>query len=178
MVIGLLSYALLGVLALACDCCGQQQHPSVTAVDEDLPNAELFHRLRQFHGHIGPYAVLGYRLGCWLLERLDCGKYFGAHITGAGPAVTPYTCVLDGLQFSTGHTLGKRNLELLTNTQRGAESLFEIEATPDAGGLPVRLEVPVSVAALFSEWMEQRLSEEEIFEQTLSWPQKDLWHEL
>ncbi len=178
MVIGLLSYALLAVLALACDCCSGQRHPSVTAVDEDLSNTELFHRLRQFHGHIGPYAVLGYRLGCWLLERLGCGKYFGAHITVAGPAVTPYTCLLDGLQMSTGHTLGKRNLELRTNAQRGAESLFQIEATPDAGGVPVRLNIPTSVAHLFSDWMAQGLSEEEIFDQTLSCPQKDLWHEL
>lgn len=178
MVIDVLSYALLGVLALACDCCSGQRHPSVTAVDEDLSNTELFHRLRQFHGHIGPYAVLGYRLGCWLLERLGCGKYFGAHITVTGPGVTPYTCLLDGLQLSTGHTLGKRNLELFTNAQRAADSIFEIEITPDAGGVPVRLKVPASVGALLSEWMGQGLSEEEIFDKTLSWQQENLWHEL
>ena len=178
MSVGLLSCALLGVLALACDCCSGQRRPSVTAVDEDLSNTELFHRLRQFHGHIGPYAVLGYRLGCWLLERTACGKYFGAHIAVVGPGVTPYTCLLDGLQLSTGHTLGKRNLELVTGASRAPDVLFEIEAIADDGSAPLRASIPASVADLFAEWMAAELSEEGIFDQTLSWPQEDLWHEL
>ena len=86
--------------------------------------------------------------------------------------------MVDGLQVSTGYTLGKRNLELLANAPRAADSLFEIEATPDAGSVPVRLKVLASVADPFSEWMAQELSEEGIFDQTLSWPQEDLWHEL
>lgn len=169
---------LAGAYLLACDCCGQRRHPDVTAVDEDISETELFHRLRQFHGHIGPYAVLGYRLGCWLLERLECGKYFGAHITVTGPSVTPFTCLLDGLQVSTGHTLGKGNLELLTSASRASDSLFEIEATPDNGSRPVRIRVPASVADLFSQWMAKNLSEEEIFHKTLSWPQEELWQEV
>ena len=83
--------AIVGCI-LACDCCSGEKHPQVTAVDEDLSPAETLHRLRQFHGHIGPYAILGYRLGGWLLRRLGCGKYFGVRLAarslGEGPAIS------------------------------------------------------------------------------------------
>lgn len=178
MVINWLACAVTIVAAWACDCCSQQQHPRVTAVQEDLSNIELFHRLRQFHGHIGPYAVLGYRLGCWLLEQLRCGTYFGAQITVAGPDVTPYTCLLDGLQVSTGHTLGKRNLTLKATADHAEDTLFQIEAIPEQGGGVVRVKVPLTVAELFSEWMKQELTEAQIFDRTLSWPQEELWQEV
>ena len=173
----LLAYALITGAALACSNSSRQQ-PKVTAVDEELSDAELFHRLRQFHGHIGPYAILGYRLGCWLLRRLGCGKYFGAHITVTGPEVTPYTCLLDGLQVSTGHTLGKRNLTLKAAAGRGGDSLFQIEAIAEENGEVVRVSVPLTVAELFAEWMSQDLTEEQIFDRTLSWPPEELWQEV
>ncbi len=169
--------AIVGCM-LACECCSGKKHPQVTAVDEDLSPAETLHRLRQFHGHIGPYAILGYRLGNWLLEQLGCGKYFGAHLTVAGPGTTPYTCLLDGLQVATGHTLGKGNLELVANASRAPDVLFEIEAIADDGTAPLRVNIPASVADLFSEWMGGELSEEEIFHKTLSWPQNELWQKV
>ena len=177
MVLSLLAYALITGVALACSNSGRQQ-PKVTAIEEELSDAELFHRLRQFHGHIGPYAVLGYRLGCWLLEQIRCGKYFGAHIAVTGPGVTPYTCLLDGLQVSTGHTLGKRNLTLKATAGRAEDTLFQIEAIPEQGEESVRVKVPLTVAELFSEWMDQELTEEQIFDRTLSWPQEELWQEF
>ncbi len=169
--------AIVGCI-LACDCCSGTKHPHVTAVDEDLSPAETLHRLRQFHGHIGPYAILGYRLGGWLLRRLGCGKYFGAHLTVAGPDSTPYTCLLDGLQMSTGHTLGKGNLTLKAAADRAEDTLFQIEATVEQTGEVVRVNVPLTVAELFAEWMSQGLTEEQIFDRTLSWPQEELWQEV
>lgn len=172
----LLAYALITGAALACSNSSRQQ-PKVTAVDEELSDAELFHRLRQFHGHIGPYAVLGYRLGGWLLRRLGCGKYFGAHLTVAGPGTTPYTCLLDGLQVATGYTLGKGNLTLKAAADRAEDSLFQIEAIAEEDGEVVRVNVRSTIAELFAEWISQELTEEQIFDQTLSWPQKELWQE-
>jgi len=169
--------AIVGCM-LAGDGCSGEKHPQVTAVDEDLSPAETLHRLRQFHGHVGPYAILGYRLGGWLLEQIRCGKYFGAHITVEGPGVTPFTCLLDGLQMSTGYTLGKGNLTLKAAAGRSEDTLFRIEAIAEPGEESVRVKVPLTVAELFSEWMDQELTEEEIFEQTLSWPQGELWQEV
>ena len=175
--VSLLVCALIITAALASGNTGRQQ-PKVTAVAEELSGTELFHRLRQFHGHIGPYAILCYRLGGWLLRRLGCGKYFGAQITVAGPDVTPYTCLLDGLQISTGHTLGKGNLTLKAVADSGEDTLFQIEAIAKEDGEVVRANVPLTVAALFAEWMAQELTEEQIFDRTLYWPQKELWQEV
>jgi len=177
MVASLLGGVLIITAVLLAGSRGRQQ-PKVTATAEELSGAELFHRLRQFHGHLGPYAVLGYRLGGWLLHRLGCSKYFGAHITVTGPGVTPYTCLLDGLQLSTGHTLGKRNLTLDIVADQDEDTLFQIEAIADTGGKVLRLKVPQTVTELFAEWMSQELTEEEIFDRTLSWPQEELWQEV
>ncbi len=178
MMVGLeLIGAIVGCM-LACDCCSEKKDPQVTAVDEDLSPAELFHRLRQFHGHIGPYAILGYRLGGWLLEQIRCDKYFGAHIAVTGPDATPYTCLLDGLQMSTGYTLGKGNLVLKAAADRAEDTLFQIEAIAEPGGEVMRVKVPLTVAELFAEWMSQDLTEEQTFDRTLSWPQEELWQEV
>jgi len=73
---------------------------------------EELERLRQFHGHLGPYVVLGIRLGTVLLRELRARPHFGLDVHVTGPLTPPPRCVLDGLQLSTGCTMGKGNLSL------------------------------------------------------------------
>lgn len=62
----------------------------------------------RFHGHLGPWAVLGLRLGQAILADLDCAGYFDIRIDVSGPiAKPPPRCILDGLQYATGATMGK-----------------------------------------------------------------------
>ena len=66
----------------------------------------------QFHGHLGPWATAGARLGMAGLREVDAKGYFDVEVTVEGPLVKPpQSCFLDGLQVSTGATLGKRNLK-------------------------------------------------------------------
>ncbi|MFH0827427.1 MAG: formylmethanofuran dehydrogenase subunit E family protein [Candidatus Omnitrophota bacterium] len=65
----------------------------------------------RFHGHLGPYLVLGIRAGEWALRRLKCKKYFGMNVKVWGVHKKPKSCLVDGLQLSTGATLGKGNIE-------------------------------------------------------------------
>jgi len=66
----------------------------------------------QFHGHLGPMMVFGSRMGMAALHAVDAKGYFDVEIKCEGPlAKPPASCFLDGLQISTGATLGKRNLE-------------------------------------------------------------------
>jgi formylmethanofuran dehydrogenase subunit E len=66
----------------------------------------------QFHGHLGPMMTFGSRMGMAALLAVDAKGYFDVEITCEGPlAKPPASCFLDGLQISTGATLGKRNLE-------------------------------------------------------------------
>jgi formylmethanofuran dehydrogenase subunit E len=51
-------------------------------------------------------------MGMAALHAVDAKGYFDVEITCEGPlAKPPASCFLDGLQITTGATLGKRNLE-------------------------------------------------------------------
>ena len=65
-------------------------------------------RLRQFHGHLGPYVVLGYRMGTYARSRLGRPEA----VSASCPTEPPVSCLLDGLQLSTGCTLGRGSLQV------------------------------------------------------------------
>jgi len=65
----------------------------------------------QFHGHLGPWAAAGLRMGIGAREAVGAHGYFDLEVEALGPLDRPpRSCLLDGLQVSTGATLGKRNL--------------------------------------------------------------------
>jgi len=65
----------------------------------------------QFHGHLGPWATAGIRMGMAGVRHVGARGYFDVQVTCEGPCVKPpKSCFLDGLQVATGATLGKRNL--------------------------------------------------------------------
>lgn len=67
-------------------------------------------KLRAFHGHVGPYAVAGMRLGRYALARVGGELHFGCEADVYCPERPPGSCFLDGVQVSTGCTLGKVNI--------------------------------------------------------------------
>lgn len=71
---------------------------------------QLIDQLIQFHGHLGPYLVLGYRMGMIGLRETKTKKYFGLRVEVKCPAKPPERCLVDGLQFATGATYGKANI--------------------------------------------------------------------
>jgi formylmethanofuran dehydrogenase subunit E len=62
-----------------------------------------------FHGHLGPWLVLGLKAGAYARRRLAASP-FELHARVFCPAGTPYTCFVDGVQFSSGCTMGKGNI--------------------------------------------------------------------
>lgn len=67
----------------------------------------------KFHGHLGPYLVLGVLAGELALEKLKAKKYFGLEVKVWGADKKPKSCLIDGLQLATGSTYGKGNIEKL-----------------------------------------------------------------
>lgn len=72
----------------------------------DLPR-EL-QELSRFHGHLGVYVTIGLRMG-------GIGKRVFGHYKGLTAAVRcrpnpPMLCVVDGVQFASGCTMGKGNI--------------------------------------------------------------------
>ncbi len=72
--------------------------------------------LAAFHGHLGPFIVLGYRIGKFARENF-CSDPFRmkaeVHCAGAPPE----SCLADGVQLGSGCTLGKRNIEIVVSKE-------------------------------------------------------------
>ena len=66
--------------------------------------------LQAFHGHLGPYVVAGMRVGRAGLKGIQADPHIGLDTEVWCPDAPPPSCFLDGIQFSTGCTLGKQNI--------------------------------------------------------------------
>lgn len=76
--------------------------------------------LARFHGHLGPFIVLGYRMGRYALSRLG-NDPFALAATVRCSGEPPESCLLDGIQLGSGCTMGKRNLELAVSDEIAVE---------------------------------------------------------
>lgn len=70
---------------------------------------DVLEHIKQFHGHLGPYAVIGYRMGLLANEQLGDDPFAkrAVAMTGTTP---PISCIVDGIQLASGCTLGKGNI--------------------------------------------------------------------
>jgi len=66
--------------------------------------------LNAFHGHVGPYVVAGMRCGRCAVDRLQAESHFGIEVVVRCPGAPPPSCFIDGIQISTGCTMGKMNI--------------------------------------------------------------------
>jgi formylmethanofuran dehydrogenase subunit E len=73
---------------------------------------ELEERAIEFHGHGGPFMIIGLRMGLTALEILDTSGWFGIKCRVFLHWAPPDSCVIDGIQTSTGCTMGKHNIEV------------------------------------------------------------------
>ncbi|MGQ9722447.1 MAG: FmdE family protein [Candidatus Jordarchaeum sp.] len=77
-------------------------------VSEEI-SSELIKRAVEFHGHLGPFLVLGLRMSkkaCRFLKQVSSVEVK----TRLKP---PRSCILDGIQIVTKCTLGNTNLKFL-----------------------------------------------------------------
>lgn len=77
----------------------------------------------ELHGHVGLYALLGVKMGCRALELLDVGRGDLSVRSFAG-LTPPFSCLNDGLQASTGATLGHGTISVEQLQVPHVEALF------------------------------------------------------
>jgi formylmethanofuran dehydrogenase subunit E len=82
---------------------------------------ELYERAEMFHGHGGPFMVIGLRMGQTALDVLDARGWFGIRCRAKLRWRPPDSCILDGIQMSTGCTTGKHNLDIVERDGVAAE---------------------------------------------------------
>jgi formylmethanofuran dehydrogenase subunit E len=78
---------------------------------------------KKFHGHLGPWLVLGILTGKFALKKIKAKKYFGIKVKVYGANKKPTSCLVDGLQLSTGATYGKGNIQKLNGPEIRIEFL-------------------------------------------------------
>ncbi|MHC4204888.1 MAG: FmdE family protein [Planctomycetota bacterium] len=69
--------------------------------------------IKHMHGHVGPWNVLGWRIGQAALREFD--TKWGWHeldIICYVPLKTPYSCMADGLVIGTGNTMGRLDIRM------------------------------------------------------------------
>lgn len=76
------------------------------------PAGPPLRRLAAFHGHLGPYVVLGYRAAVLARERTGSPGYFDLEVRPVTIGKPPQDCFVDGIQLGSGATTGKGNLKL------------------------------------------------------------------
>jgi formylmethanofuran dehydrogenase subunit E len=89
----------------------------------------LPHELEQaglFHTHVGPYLVIGLRMGRAVTDRLG-SKPFSYRIIARTGRTPPYSCLVDGVQLATPCTTGNGCLDV------AEERTMSIEAAAKDG---------------------------------------------
>ena len=70
---------------------------------------ETLRQIERFHGHIGPYAIVGYKMGEIANKMLGADPFSKKAVAWTG-TTPPLSCIIDGLQISSGCTMGKGNI--------------------------------------------------------------------
>jgi formylmethanofuran dehydrogenase subunit E len=94
-------------------------------IDADF--AKLIEKAEDLHGHLGPFLIIGVRMGN-IAKRIlnpNTDKNNGLQATAKTPLSTPFSCVLDGIQITTQCTVGNQKLKIETSKQE-VTALFKV----------------------------------------------------
>ena len=69
---------------------------------------------RKLHGHLGPFLVIGVRMGEAAIKNLNLtgNERLDLRVNVKVPLQTPFSCLLDGIQIATTCTVGNQRLKI------------------------------------------------------------------
>jgi formylmethanofuran dehydrogenase subunit E len=84
---------------------------------------------RQLHGHVGPYLVIGLKMGVVARKALNIAEKELSHLRAevSVPLYPPFSCLLDGIQVSTTCTIGNQRLQF--KNSKTIKATFVVEET-------------------------------------------------
>jgi pyrimidine-specific ribonucleoside hydrolase len=77
----------------------------------------------EFHGHLGVFSIVGAKMGIKARELFGVGPDMLSVMTYAG-SKPPYSCMNDGIQVSTGATLGMGTIHLASDSITRPSAVF------------------------------------------------------
>lgn len=124
--------------------------------DADL--ATLINKAADFHGHLGPFLVIGIRMGKLAKKILNTSmKEDRLQATAKVPLSTPFSCILDGIQATTSCTVGNQKLKI-ENSKKEITARFEFQNSDRAVKVTVN---PKTVEELMNK-ISEGISNEEL----------------
>ncbi len=118
---------------------------------------ELIAYAKRLHGHLGPFLVVGVRMGVAARKALEVSgdecTLLKADVLV--PLFPPFSCLLDGIQASTTCTVGNQRLRI--------ENSGEIRATFTKQGSSRT--VKITVSPRLAEELKAKLSEDKLTEE-------------
>jgi len=128
------------------------------------PLKTIIEAAAKIHGHLGPFLVLGVKMGEAALKKLGGLQKGSLRVKLKVPLQTPYSCLIDGVQTATQCTVGNRKLELENSDENFIAGYFKNEDSDDV--LVIRVK-PHIIEALMTEMAPPNYPEEAM--EALAW---------
>ena len=88
--------------------------------------SKILDRAKTFHGHLGPFLVIGVRAGLIGLQKMKLDEGFQNLATTITLEYrTPYSCIIDGVQIATRCTTGNGCLRIENSDRDNIHIFFE-----------------------------------------------------
>lgn len=78
--------------------------------------------LERFHTHVGPFVVLGCKIGEYAKKEFPVKSKIRCEIHSK--TIPPLSCMIDGIQVSTGCTLGRGLIKVIENEGPDTRMIF------------------------------------------------------
>jgi formylmethanofuran dehydrogenase subunit E len=104
----------------------------------------------RLHGHLGPFLVIGVRMGRFAVRILKHGENEDVkfQVTIKVPQTTPFTCTIDGIQSATHCTIGNKKLEI-EKSDKEILGVFEVDNSRQKLRIHVKPEIIEDLMAQF-----------------------------
>jgi len=129
--------------------------PGSNAWNEGHAPADWQAEIRRYHGHVGPWNVLGWRIGQAALREFK--SPWGAHeleVVCYLPLQTPFTCLVDGLSVGTGNSQGRLDLRM-AEVLTWEESFVAVRRKDGKGGVLELRPVPGYLKSIMDQPLEK-----------------------
>jgi formylmethanofuran dehydrogenase subunit E len=126
----------------------------------------------KFHGHLGPFLVLGVRMGETAKRILETIREENGslQVTVKIPLLTPFSCVLDGIQVTTQCTIGNQRLKI-ENSSKEISAIFQCAKT----GKKLKISVNPKITEALMEKLSEGFSNEELAWEIARTPENQLF---
>jgi formylmethanofuran dehydrogenase subunit E len=112
------SALLIATLLLVAGCAasesaGRPAEGSAAPVTSEADVGPILDACARIHGGAGPFVVAGYRMGARALRELGAQRgAWGLEVAHTCPRAVQWSCIADGLQASTGASVGRLSLTI------------------------------------------------------------------